>query len=309
MPFFVKNRRSAKTAQFKAIHVIHRSFAIIPPLIPRLLAEAPTRIYTLFMWKIRRKKGEAGDLPGRIQDKQVAHMGRRLFLKAAGLCAMAALVPRQVWSFFVESLQVRTVERDDFKFDPATGTIRWDKPKRTEPYALRVEGSVQHPMRLSYKDIRAFPSVTQISDFHCVEGWSVKDIEWRGFRFGEIVKRAKPDPEARYAVFHSLGRTSTPAGQMDHYVESLPLTDLLNPEKACLLALEMNGKPLSHDHGAPLRLISPYDLAYKGAKYVTRIEFSRTAQPGWWTLANPIYPINAPVPKDRLRNRQPKKSR
>jgi DMSO/TMAO reductase YedYZ molybdopterin-dependent catalytic subunit len=65
----------------------------------------------------------------------------------------------------------------------------------------------------------------------------------------------------------------------------------------------MNGKPLTHEHGAPLRLISPYDLGYKSIKYVTGIDFVKTAQPGWWTLANPIYPANAPVPASRLRKK------
>ncbi|MCX8070560.1 MAG: molybdopterin-dependent oxidoreductase, partial [Thermodesulfovibrionales bacterium] len=55
------------------------------------------------------------------------------------------------------------------------------------------------------------------------------------------------------------------------------------------------------DSGAPLRVISPFDLAYKSIKFVHRIEFDKSPRDGWWTIANPIYPQNAPVPKDRLR--------
>ena len=57
------------------------------------------------------------------------------------------------------------------------------------------------------------------------------------------------------------------------------------------------------DHGSPLRVISPFDLAYKSAKHVTGIELSDKAEAGWWTLANPIYPIDAPVPERRLRSK------
>jgi DMSO/TMAO reductase YedYZ molybdopterin-dependent catalytic subunit len=69
------------------------------------------------------------------------------------------------------------------------------------------------------------------------------------------------------------------------------------------MTLQMGDTPLPHDHGAPLRLIAPYSLGYKNIKYIYRIEFARQPRPGWWTLANPIYPMQAPVPVDRLRKK------
>jgi DMSO/TMAO reductase YedYZ molybdopterin-dependent catalytic subunit len=228
---------------------------------------------------------------------------RRFFLKAMGVLGFLAWLPRKVVAFFVKELEVRTVEKEVFRFDPATGTIRWSDRKAAEPYRLVVDGLVERPMSFTYKDLAALPRTNQTSDFHCVEGWSVKDIRWGGFRFNEIVKRVKPKPQARYAVFHALGNTTSQPGGLDHYAESLPLTQLADPKQQCLLALTMNGKPLTHEHGAPLRAVVPFDLGYKGTKYVTRITFSRDLQPGWWTLANPIYPTEAPVPEDRLRKK------
>lgn len=232
---------------------------------------------------------------------------RRFFLKTAALFGLAVALPFRVWGFFLNKLQVRTVEKGEFRFESKTGLLRWSGRAKAEHYRLVVGGLVEKSLALSYADLLSLPQVTQVSDFHCVEGWSVKDLHWGGFRFSEIVKLVKPKPRARYAVFHSLGNTeSSPAG-MDHYVESLPLAHLLDPEKQCLLALSLNGKPLSDQHGAPLRVISPYDLGYKGAKFVGRIEFSDKEQPGWWTLANPIYSTEAPVPEDRLRKRSKSK--
>jgi DMSO/TMAO reductase YedYZ molybdopterin-dependent catalytic subunit len=229
--------------------------------------------------------------------------GRRLFLKAVGILTFFAALPRSALAFFVGEPQVRTVERDTFRFDPSTGSINWNTSKGTEPYRLVVDGLAEKPLTYSYEDLLAFPATTQRSDFHCVEGWSVKGIEWRGFRLDEIARRVKPGLDARYVVFHALGRTADQPEGLDHYVESFPIAELLDPRKQCLLALFMNGKPLTHDHGAPLRVVAPFDLGYKGAKYVTRIEFSKSGRPGWWTLANPIYPIDAPVPEERLRDR------
>ena len=193
------------------------------------------------------------------------------------------------------------MEQDTFLFEPDTGMIYWKNQKTRDPYYLTVDGLVEKPLRLSYGDLTSLPRVTQVSDFHCVEGWSVADVPWGGVRFEEIIKRVKLKTGAKYVVFHALGTTSSGAEPQDHYTECFPITELTNPKKACLLALTHEGKPLSHSHGAPCRVVSPFDLAYKNIKYVTRIEFTREQSAGWWTRANPVYPIDAPVPAERLR--------
>jgi DMSO/TMAO reductase YedYZ molybdopterin-dependent catalytic subunit len=230
--------------------------------------------------------------------------GRRLFLKVAGWAAFAAAVPSWVRAYFVDKLQVRTVEGETFRFNPETGSIHWTDKHSDEPYYLTINGLVETPLKLTYADLKAFPQARQVSDFHCVEGWSVKEIHWGGFRFSEIMRKVKTKPGATYVVFHALGKTGSPAGGLDHYVESFSIEELVDPKKECLLALSLDGKPLTHDHGAPLRVVSPYDLGYKSSKFVTRVEFSKKREPGWWTLANPIYPSEAPVPKSRLRQQK-----
>ncbi|MDR0842478.1 MAG: molybdopterin-dependent oxidoreductase [Acidobacteriota bacterium] len=197
-------------------------------------------------------------------------------------------------------LGVRTVETDDFSF--VDGSIISKGGKRT-PYRLLVEGKVENKVQLSYQELLALPSVTQTSDFHCVEGWSVPDLVWKGFRFAEIVRLAKPRPDAHYVIFHALGETEHEPHGQNHYIECLPVTHLLDSGKECLLTLKMNGNPLPQEHGAPLRVIAPYDLAYKSIKFVYKIEFSSEEKSGWWTLANPIYPRHAPVPASRLRRK------
>ena len=227
---------------------------------------------------------------------------RRLLLKLSAFFFLGIAIPGKVWAFFVKEMRTRTVEKDAFLFDPASGTIQWrTRPAVREAYQLTVEGLVDRPKRFSYRDLQSLPQAAQTSDFHCVEGWSVKNLDWGGIRFDEIVKIVKPKKAARYVIFHSLGKTPEPARGVSNYVESLPLDKLLDPRQKCLLALTLNGKPLTFDRGSPLRVVSPYDLGYKGSKYVTRIVFSAEQTPGWWTLANPVYPIDAPVPAKRLR--------
>lgn len=194
----------------------------------------------------------------------------------------------------------RTIEIEDFRFDPATGLIH-QKGGEAQPYLLTIDGMVETPLKLDYRELRTLPAITQVSDFHCVEGWTVPQVQWTGIRFEELLRRVQPTDGAAFVVFHSLGTTrSAPQGQK-WYVESFAVKELLDPQERILLAYDMDGKPLSHDRGAPLRVIAPLRQAYKSAKYVWRIEFTDKRKPGWWTLANPIYDVDARVPRNRLR--------
>jgi DMSO/TMAO reductase YedYZ molybdopterin-dependent catalytic subunit len=235
---------------------------------------------------------------------------RRTMLKALGAVIVTAgaglwgFLPERARAAFVDRFRTRTVEEDTFRFDPARGAVVWRSGRR-EPYVLTLDGLVEAPARLSYRELRALPQVRRTADFHCVEGWSIKDAAWSGVEFRELFSHVRLKPSARYVVFHSLGQTEN-VGGLTHYVESLPLSDLLNPSLMTLLALDLEGSPLPDSRGAPARVISPFDLAYKSIKFVTRAEFTAAPVQGWWTRANPIYPVNAPVQPDRLRKPDPR---
>ncbi len=175
-----------------------------------------------------------------------------------------------------------------------------------EPYILVLDGLVQSPVELTYARLKELPWVEQVSDFHCVEGWSLYDMAWGGVRFSDLFSLATLSPGADYAIFHALGETRHKPKGLDHYVECFPVDQLLDPALEYLLALDFEGEPLPDSHGAPARVVCPYDLAYKSIKFVTRIEFSDTFVEGWWTRANSVYPKQAPVPASRLRKPDPR---
>jgi DMSO/TMAO reductase YedYZ molybdopterin-dependent catalytic subunit len=234
--------------------------------------------------------------------KEEKGIARRIFLKMTGGLLFMTAIPSSLYAYFVKQLAERTVERDKFKFDAKTGGIEWHGGKKEE-YRLHIDGLVNKTRIFSYQDLQSLPQIEQVSDFHCVEGWSVPDIRWRGFRFREILRLVEAQPEATHVIFHSLGKTSSAPKGQDHYLESFPLNELVDPARELLLVLNMNHAPLPEEHGAPLRLIAPYDLGYKSIKFITRIELAKDVRPGWWTLANPIYSIEARVPNSRLRTK------
>jgi DMSO/TMAO reductase YedYZ molybdopterin-dependent catalytic subunit len=109
-----------------------------------------------------------------------------------------------------------------------------------------------------------------MSDFHCVEGWSVLDVAWQGVRFADAADLASPTERARFATIGCDGG----------YTTSLPLADLMRPD--VLLAWGIDGEELTPEHGFPLRLIVPHKYAYKAAKWVRWMRFTHEQELGYW---------------------------
>ncbi len=139
-----------------------------------------------------------------------------------------------------------------------------------ESWTLKISGLVEKPLTLNFQEIRKLDVVEIVRDFHCVESWSVPDNKWKGVAVYRILELANPLPEARYAIVRSPGG----------YETNLLLEVLLCPDT--LLVWEHNGKPLSWDHGYPLRLIVPDLYAYKSVKWVSEISLLDEDRPGFW---------------------------
>jgi DMSO/TMAO reductase YedYZ molybdopterin-dependent catalytic subunit len=141
-------------------------------------------------------------------------------------------------------------------------------------WRLQVGGLVNAPMNLSLQQLQSMPARTQITRHDCVEGWSAIG-EWSGPQLATLLKAAGMKTNARYVVFRCAdnygGEASKGGAQSTSlYYESIDLIDALHPQT--ILALRMNGAPLSVGHGAPLRLRVERQLGYKQAKYVMAID-------------------------------------
>jgi len=155
-------------------------------------------------------------------------------------------------------------------------------------WRLKIDGLVTRPLELSYDDLVALPRAAQTSDFHCVTGWSVDNVHWAGVRFRDLLGAARPLPEARALTFVSAERP---------YVESLTLEQAYL--KDVLLAYEMDGKPLTRPHGAPVRVVIPDMYGYKNVKWVERITVTDEAIDGYWEVRG--YDRNAWVGRSNSR--------
>lgn len=200
--------------------------------------------------------------------------GRRAFLGATAVGLSSLLWGRAAWQSvssatqpFVEALpaglipsgwRIYTVAASMPRFDPVT-------------WRLQIDGLVERPQSIDYQQLRSLPAAEQVSTFHCVTGWTVSNVHWRGVRFADLLAAAGLHPDARVLTFTSAEQP---------YVDTLTLEQAKLPD--VMLAYEMDGKPLAREHGAPVRVVIPEMYGYKGVKWVSRITVSVDAQPGYW---------------------------
>jgi len=170
-----------------------------------------------------------------------------------GAEAFVPLVPTKGWRIYTVASSMPT-------FDPAT-------------WKLGVGGLVEQPLSLDYGALKALPRASQVSTFHCVTGWTVDGVHWRGVRIKDLLAQAKPKPAAHALQFVSAEKP---------YVDYLTLQQAMLGD--VMLAYEMDGQPLPREHGAPLRLVIPDMYGYKNVKWVEQVNLVPKAGEGYWEL-------------------------
>jgi len=163
---------------------------------------------------------------------------------------------------------------------PIKRLMRWgsDHPAITskipkidlKTWTLTIEGEVERTLKLTWGEIMKLPSTESVSDFHCVEGWSVLDYKWQGIGFRAILDLVKPKQSAKSVTFECA----------DGYTTSLTLKELSNDN--VLLAYKLNSEQLEEGYGFPLRLVVPDKYAYKSALWLTHIRFTAKKELGYW---------------------------
>lgn len=225
----------------------------------------------------------------RISERQFGQVSRRELLKVVPVVALGAFaIPR-----FQESLLKKGLAFSDwtsskmfrrghaastfadaqvtpFEKFPINGYDVDDPGVVFEMWALAVSGAVQKPGEYKLEQIQALPRFRQNTRHVCVEGWDVIG-RFGGARLSDFLSMIGADTSARYL-------TMTCA---DDYYESLDMATALHPQT--LLCYEMYDKPLTREHGAPLRLNIPTKIGYKQAKYLTSLKVTNVLDKvGYW---------------------------
>src|SRR5690606_5937862 len=146
---------------------------------------------------------------------------------------------------------------------------------------LRVFGAVEEEVVWAWEAFNKLPRTKITMDIHCVTRWSKFDTDWEGVSLKTLVDEGfiKPKPEAKYVIQHCEVA----------YTTNTPIELMLQDN--FLLATHFDGKPLTVEHGWPLRGVigafadrSEPKSAYlwKGGKWLRALEFRANDQLGFW---------------------------
>jgi DMSO/TMAO reductase YedYZ molybdopterin-dependent catalytic subunit len=150
---------------------------------------------------------------------------------------------------------------------PSLDLVRW---------RLQVIGSAgeQSPRSFTLDQIKALPRAEMTTELRCIEGWS-EVVHWAGARLADLasatglaIRGGRPPG---YAALQ------TPDG---NYYVGLDMASALHPQT--LLCYEMDGQPLTPEHGAPLRLVIPVKYGIKNLKQIGTIRFTDVRPADYW---------------------------
>jgi DMSO/TMAO reductase YedYZ molybdopterin-dependent catalytic subunit len=140
-----------------------------------------------------------------------------------------------------------------------------------ENWTLTVSGAVEKPGEYTLAQIQSLPRFRQNTRHVCVEGWDVVG-RFGGARLADFLRLIGADTQARFVTVACA----------DDYYESLDMATALHAQT--LLCYEMYDRPLTREHGAPLRLSIPTKIGYKQAKYLTDLKVTNLldGKVGYW---------------------------
>lgn len=138
-------------------------------------------------------------------------------------------------------------------------------------WSFTIDGLVDHTSHWGWEEFVDLKRTVQVSDFHCVTGWSVYKNTWEGIKLKDLLNQAGVKSAAKTVKFYSGDGV---------------YTDTLTLEQAdmddVMIAVMHDGKPIPSDLGGPVRLIVPKMFAYKSVKWLNRIELIEGDHTGYW---------------------------
>jgi DMSO/TMAO reductase YedYZ molybdopterin-dependent catalytic subunit len=208
-----------------------------------------------------------------------APVGRRVVLALFGLGALGVVTGSTVQaglSQLLAPIQLRDPTGftsliplgNTWRYYSVTGAVT---ARDAASYHLQISGLVDHPTSYTLADLEAMPQKCFTDTFQCVTGWHVPDVPWTGIRVADLLAPAGPTRTAVGGRFRSFDGT---------YSVNMTLDQARADD--VIVATRMYGKPVTHDHGGPVRIYSGSMYGYKSTKWLSEIEVTPDNRPGYW---------------------------
>lgn len=223
-------------------------------------------------------------------------VGRRIVLGMLGVGAVGIAVGRPAQEAITSTVNATAPGLGSII--PAAGgfriyTVTGGYPAMpVDQYRLEVTGAVANPLSLTFDDLAQLPQTQMTKDFQCVTGWRVDDVPWSGVLLRDVLIAAGANTSRTALRFFSFDGA---------YTESLTMEQALRDD--VLVASSMYGKPITREHGGPVRLYVAPMYGYKSLKWMSGIEVVDEVVPGYWEVRG--YDIDAWVGASNGRNDDP----
>lgn len=209
---------------------------------------------------------------------------RRGFLKILGIGTALSFLSQkaEAGSFLLKKFLGRpprdthpiTSNQEFYVYHYAESAYLLVKDLDVNHWAVRITGKVQHPLPLTYSELRRRPGTTMTAAIECVEnpvgGDSIGNAVWRGVSLKQLLLEAGVQESSKDVVFKAA----------DGYTDSITIEQALAGD--VLLAYEMNGVDLPREHGYPLRAVVPGIYGMKNVKWIMEIELVDHDYLGYW---------------------------
>lgn len=139
-----------------------------------------------------------------------------------------------------------------------------------DSWKVQLKGLCAKPCTLNFAELKRCGEIMDQSDFHCVTGWSKLGMTWKGVRFSDLARYCQVSEEAKYIYVEAY----------DGYSTNVSMAEAMKDD--VMLVYEVDDEPLPKEHGGPVRMITPQLWAWKGAKWISSIEFLKTDRRGFW---------------------------
>ncbi len=172
-------------------------------------------------------------------------------------------------------------------------------------WKLTIDGLVGKPMTFTLADLKKLPRAELTVVLECAGNgrsfyephmsgaqWKfggVGNARWAGVRMRDVLQKAGLKPGATQLL---LDGADVPLGKMPDFQRTIEVRKALDPDT--LLAWEMNGKPLTAEHGFPLRVVAPGWAGDSWVKWLQHIEALDHDFDGFWmktAYRHPPHPV------------------
>ncbi len=270
------------------------------------------------------KKTRAWEIPERLVTPEQVYMNRRNFMKKLGISGLGIWGLVSGYGFMGGQRHShpvwRTIPKPEGVY-PAKRNMRYtvDRPLtpeeiaasynnfyeftvqknkvwklaekfETRPWTIEVTGHVFQQKTYDVDDlIKRIGLEERVYRHRCVEAWSMV-VPWTGFPLKKLIDLVQPTSKAQYVRMVSFLRPDQAPGQRERwypwpYFEGLTMAEATH--ELTLMVTGIYGHALPNQHGAPIRLVTPWKYGFKSIKSIVRIEFTSKRPPTFWNQLAP----------------------